>query len=214
MLKRLLVLATLFLSATGASAAVLLSLDAAPTESARHLDLQLHSRLQAGAVLRARRQHLSAGGLFHPCMIFIGLQQPVGSGNFTAQTNARWAARSRSMSHRPIPAIHRRAFWCFRMMMLTIPNVTVTLTGPANIVPQGANVTLGTLTLTSTDGGLGALAVASEFLQNGTPLGILSSVDVLGSDSRCHPPMLSWVLARWASLRSHSARAIAVDRSS
>ena len=39
-------------------------------------------------------------------------------------------------------------------------------------------MTLGTLTLTSTNGGLGGLAVASEFLQNGHPAGNTSFVSV------------------------------------
>ena len=67
MLKRLLVLVTLFLSATGASAAVLLSLDAPPTESGGIWTYNYTARLQAGAVLRAPDASIvSAGGLFHP----------------------------------------------------------------------------------------------------------------------------------------------------
>jgi hypothetical protein len=178
MLKRLLVLATLFLSATGASAAVLLSLDAAPTESAGIWTYNYTARLQAGAVLRAPDASISQPGDFFTLYDFIGLQQPVGSGNFTAQTNAplggpfTFDVTSANTGNTPPSLL------VLPMDDPTIPNVTVTLTGPSNIVPQGANVTLGTLTLTSTDGGLGALAVASEFLQNGHPAGNLSSVDV------------------------------------
>jgi hypothetical protein len=179
MLKRLLVLATLFLSATGASAAVLLSLDAPPTETGGIWTYNYTARLQAGAVLRAPDASMSQPGDFFTLYDFSGLQQPVGSGNFAAQTNAplggpfTFDVTSANTGNTP-PSL----------LLLptddpTIPNVTVTLTGPKNIVPQGANVTLGTLTLTSTDGGLGGLEFASEFLQNGNPAGNKSKVLLL-----------------------------------
>ena len=129
-------------------------------------------------MLRAPDASISQPGDFFTLYDFSGLQTPVGSSNFAAQTNAplggpfTFDVTSANSGNTP-PSL----------LLLptddpTIPNVTVTLAGPTNIVPQGANVTLGTLTLTSTNGGLGGLAVASEFLQNGHPAGNTSFVSV------------------------------------
>jgi hypothetical protein len=168
MLKRLLVSATLFLSATGASAAVLLSLDAPPTESAGIWTYHYTATLEPLATLRAPDPSIPRVGDFFTLYDFVGLQGPVTSANFVPLPNIpvggpfSFDVESANLGRNPPD---------FPASLLvddpSIPNVTVLLTGTKNIVPSGTSVTLGTLTLSSTDSTLGSLQFASEYQQGG-----------------------------------------------
>jgi PEP-CTERM motif len=165
MLKRVLALAIMTLSATGANAAVLLSLQGTPTENGGVFTYVYEATLQAGAQLQPSD--------FFTVFDFIGLVEPVSSSNFVIDpaldsdptTSFAFAVTSAPLGVTPPSTLVQP------VDNPSIPNVTVTLlSGSDNIVPTGNNVLLGTLSL-STPNAVGttpSLTVGSEFRQVGT----------------------------------------------
>jgi hypothetical protein len=164
MLKRVLALATLTLGATGANAAVLLSLQGTPTESGGVFTYVYEATLQADAQLQPSD--------FFTVFDFIGLAGPVSSANFVIDpaldsdptTSFTFAVTSQPLGLTPPSTL------VLPIDNPSIPNVTVTLSGPDNIVPTGNNVLLGTLSLSTPNAASATplLTVGSEFRQVGT----------------------------------------------
>lgn len=164
MRNRFILLVLLLLSATGAKAAVLLTLEGgAPTpDGSGGFTYVYDARLQASAVLQPTD--------FVTLYDFAGLSG-LGPTSFVPDpdlaTLGTFAFQVSSLNVGPVPIDLKVPV----TDSAAFPNVTVTLIGTENIVPPGRSIPLGTLTLTSSIGDLQRLSVASEFQVQGLGTG-------------------------------------------
>jgi len=156
MLKRLLVLAILLLSATGARAAVFLNLqNGAPTANGSGGFTYTYDASLAGSAV------LDPGDFF-TLYDFVGLSGNVSDTSFVADAGLTGTFTFGVTSGNTSPPPPHAKFLIVDDP--NVPNVTVTLGALSDsIVPSGKNLPLGTLTLTSSFGDTQLLKVASDF---------------------------------------------------